>query len=341
MTPEEFKKHFNTVTRTTLEEQQTANPDWQALAAIHSHHQKNTARLEDVAYLKVKWIQRMNEVHSVRWRVKSPDHLIDKIIRKLADPKGKEKYEGINVENYVERVTDLVGLRALHLFKEDSVVIHRQIEADFTFDETPVIYVRNGDTLPAAIQDMGIPTRDHNAGYRSIHYILKSARDKGEPDLVELQVRSLYEEAWSEIDHRIRYPNFSDDPSIFAALMMLNRFSGGADEMTSFIRELAKSIDAKSKEIDGLIADLRKSAQNNGELSQKIDRLVASQRNPISGGAITSASIESLTKDMRNYDEMRRKALGIGTVGGMVGELRNPMSGIISSNFGRHPLDKK
>jgi hypothetical protein len=52
-------------------------------------------------------------------------------------------------------------------------------------------------------------------------------------------VRTIFEEGWSEIDHNIRYPNFSDNPLTNNLLMILNRLAGSADEMSSFVQELS------------------------------------------------------------------------------------------------------
>lgn len=55
-----------------------------------------------------------NGFHSIQGRIKSPEHLIEKIIRK----RGKEhssKYKEINVSNYKSIVRDLIGIRILVL----------------------------------------------------------------------------------------------------------------------------------------------------------------------------------------------------------------------------------
>ncbi len=315
MQPDKFKAQFLSVTRTSAEEQANADQHWEALAAIHEHHRRNTARLEDVAYLKVRTIQRMAGVHSVRWRVKSPDHLIDKIIRKLADPNSKEKYINISLENYRNIVTDLIGLRALHLFKADCIHLHSQIDNDFEFAEPPVIFIREGDATPEAMARLDIEARPHKAGYRSIHYILNSARDKGGPDLIELQVRSLYEEAWSEIDHRIRYPNFSNDASVFTALMVLNRFSGNADELASFVLSLKEHNESRDQAYQKAMAELKEVASTNELLQSKIAALEAAGINSRNASSyerfelISKPDFQTILNAVRNRDKLKENFL--------------------------------
>lgn len=69
--------------------------------------------------------------------------------------------------------------------------------------------------------------------YRSVHYILKY---KGV--YLEIQVRTLFEEGWGEVDHAIRYPNYQADPVFKEYTELLNRLSGLADEMGSFFNKL-------------------------------------------------------------------------------------------------------
>ena len=59
-----------------------------------------------------------NVFHSIKGHVKSPEHLIEKIIRK----RGAEhsyKYKYIDVTNYKNIVRDLVGIRVLIFAKEE------------------------------------------------------------------------------------------------------------------------------------------------------------------------------------------------------------------------------
>ncbi|EKH2437192.1 hypothetical protein O4M18_004240 [Escherichia coli] len=85
----------------------------------------------------------------------------------------------------------------------------------------------------------------HDAGYRSVHYVIKTRPIKDEI-FTEIQVRTIFEEGWSEIDHRIRYPDISDDHLINHFLMIFNRLAGSADEMGAFIFELKETINVVS-----------------------------------------------------------------------------------------------
>jgi putative GTP pyrophosphokinase len=71
-------------------------------------------------------------------------------------------------------------------------------------------------------------------GYRSVHYILDSSLTK-KTRKVELQVRTIFEEGWSEVDHKIRYPRISDDKVLSQYLTDFNLLAGLADSMSDFV----------------------------------------------------------------------------------------------------------
>jgi ppGpp synthetase/RelA/SpoT-type nucleotidyltranferase len=95
--------------------------DWDSMLEIANDHESNYSVLVQSADFFAKLVQAFPVVHSVRWRVKDPEHLIEKIVRKRAA--GAEKYSDINLQNYYTVVTDLIGIRALHLFKDDCFAI--------------------------------------------------------------------------------------------------------------------------------------------------------------------------------------------------------------------------
>lgn len=95
--------------------------DWRA-------HADRTADLSSCAELFSSRIQAMDGVHSVRWRVKDSIHLMEKVVRKrAADKKRETEYWNISSANYQTIVTDLIGIRALHLLKADALKVHARI----------------------------------------------------------------------------------------------------------------------------------------------------------------------------------------------------------------------
>jgi ppGpp synthetase/RelA/SpoT-type nucleotidyltranferase len=93
-------------------------------------------------------------VHSVRHRLKDIDHILEKIERKnKADyQKIPEERRGeINKDNFFERVTDLAGVRVLHLHLDQFKTIHDEImknvdDEEFVLFEPPKAYTWDPDS---------------------------------------------------------------------------------------------------------------------------------------------------------------------------------------------------
>ncbi|MEZ9793187.1 RelA/SpoT domain-containing protein, partial [Vibrio splendidus] len=216
------------------------------LDEIAAEFEKLKPRLEQVATGIVGMLQKHNSVHSVRWRVKDTNHLLAKIVRKRAE--GKTKYIELTKDTYSDVITDLVGVRVLHLFKADWSNIQQYLDEFWNIVEGPTAYIRKGDDRTPFIE-YGVNNDEiieHKDDYRSIHNIIESNLVK-QPTRIEVQIRTIYEEAWSEIDHKVRYPNYSNNQQLKFFLKILNGLSGNADEMGSFVNVLASQIKSFEK----------------------------------------------------------------------------------------------
>jgi putative GTP pyrophosphokinase len=58
----------------------------------------------------------MASVHSVRSRLKAPDHLEEKLARKIRKYKEEKSSFDINPDNLLVTINDLAGVRLLHLY---------------------------------------------------------------------------------------------------------------------------------------------------------------------------------------------------------------------------------
>lgn len=197
--------------------------------------------LDEASYVANK-LQRCDGVHTVRSRIKDTSHVIEKIIRKWECEKVAEKYDTISKDTYKSIISDLIGVRAIYLFKKDWEAVHNHILSKWELQENVVIYYRNGDDLIKYEKYNDCAKEEHDKGYRSIHYIIPAIKIDGQQVNCEIQTRTIFEEGWSEIDHKVRYPSFSDDPYLQEFLDIFNRISGSADEMGSFVNSLRELI---------------------------------------------------------------------------------------------------
>ena len=190
-------------------------------------HQDTVKRYAEV-------LQKCLGVHSLSYRVKDTKHLIEKIIRK--NPKYLEVGNALSLKNYEQEITDLMGIRILLLFKEDWLEVHNYLMEKYktVVLEEPFAYVREGDDTH--LYENKIEIRKEKP-YRSVHYVIQS--DKGVA--IEIQVRTLYEEAWSEIDHKLRYPYNLANEMLANYINIMNRLTGVGDEMGTFIHSYIKN----------------------------------------------------------------------------------------------------
>ncbi len=262
---------------------------WDDLELIGEDYENEIPHLEATAALLANIVQRFGSVHSVRWRVKNKDHLLAKIVRKRAE--GNERYKNISVENYGEIITDLIGLRAIHLFKSDFLMINDSILNLFSLNEPPVVYIRQGDDAQFSQQcsNIGFLVKEHPKGYRSIHYVIATQPLK-KRIFVELQVRTIFEEGWSEIDHIVRYPNYSDDAQLAYLLTIFNRMSGSADEMGGFVKVLANELNETKNRLENVV---RERDQSLAKAEAALEQLEA-----VKGGPTGSDQIKELKKEL-------------------------------------------
>ena len=121
---DEFLKEYNIDEKFLIDN----NIDWNELEKIYNDYSMYRKSYETQANLISNILREHKKVHSVKARVKDENHLIEKIIRKTEDRRRKYGQDfNFTVENYKDEITDLVGIRVIHIFKEDWEEIHNFI----------------------------------------------------------------------------------------------------------------------------------------------------------------------------------------------------------------------
>lgn len=245
----EFLKTYNL----TEEDLERAEVTWEQLERIALEFEKIEKKLRHIGKDFINdYLYDIEKagIHSYRYRTKSTGHLLEKVIRKKTE--NPEKFKNLDHTNFYKYMTDLIGIRVFYLYREDWKHFHYYItgvfenhpenyvvdrEADFDEDinhyyiaEKPKVYKRPGDSKIYDEKELDVKS---DGIYRSLHYIVKY---KGY--YIEIQGRTLFEEGWSEVDHDIVYPYYRDDNSLKDFSSLLNRLSGMADEMSSYLRRM-------------------------------------------------------------------------------------------------------
>lgn len=185
-------------------------------------------------------------IHSVKTRIKDPSHLKDKIERKYKQGKV------ITKENLFTEINDLIGFRVLHLYQDQFPIIHEQIlkyidEGDWAFVEPPKAFTWDPESK-IMYDKLEIENEVRETFYTSVHYLVKPNNTNPNPICCEIQVRTLFEEIWGEIDHSINYPHPTEDIACKEQLRVLSKLvSTGTRLADSIFRTL---IDHKTKKIE-------------------------------------------------------------------------------------------
>ncbi len=178
------------------------------------------------------------KVHSVTLRIKSRESLA----AKLARP--DRSYGSL------WSVTDLIGLRVIVYFEAAVDTIGKLLEAQLPIDFAHSIDKRRRDSA--------------TFGYRSLHYVCRAGAPATElpPEAsFEVQVRTVLEHAWAEIEHDLGYKSGAAVPATvqrrlhrLAGLLELadQEFGAIRDDLRDYVRVLPERI---ASEGDSVLLD--------------------------------------------------------------------------------------
>ncbi|WP_313629731.1 RelA/SpoT domain-containing protein [Pseudomonas sp.] len=183
-------------------------------------------------------------IHSVKSRLKDRGHLEEKVLRKLADmavqPSSEEMFR---------RLTDLSGVRVLLLHQEQFTLLHKEFlkktNNDWYLVEPPKAYTWDPESVEF-FKELKIHTELKESHYTSLHYVI---RPKAESDVVcEIQVRTLFEEIWGEVDHSLNYPSPTKNVACSEQLRVLAKVVGAGSRLVDSIFRTAKPVVAPPPE---------------------------------------------------------------------------------------------
>ncbi|MGL5149340.1 MAG: RelA/SpoT domain-containing protein [Clostridium sp.] len=208
------------------------------LSKIHKDYKTLCDSYQKQADFIANILRSQKAVHTVKSRVKEPSRLIEKVIRKTENRKSiyGDDFQ-FSVDNYKNEINDLIGIRVIHIFKEQWRDIHEFIVNTWNVIEISA-NVRDGDNVEV-FKNLNIDVISRSSGYRSVHYLVEFY-PTSQKVIAEIQVRTIFEEGYGEIDHSLRY-SLHEIPEILKSnLLLFNRIVGSADEMASLINSLSK-----------------------------------------------------------------------------------------------------
>lgn len=166
-------------------------------------------RLADALFALASSKDLFAHVHSLRKRAKDPEHLRDKLVRKFQMCKAAGAPFPVTPDNLFETINDLAGIRILHLhtsqFPEINRILLDLLAVDeYEIREGPIARIWD-DEYKQIFKNYGIATQTNPRMYTSVHYVVGAGARQVRT--AEIQVRTLAEELWGEVDHSINYPH--------------------------------------------------------------------------------------------------------------------------------------
>lgn len=273
--------------------------NWKVMENIYDDFISYKDTYETQAEFIASTLRNHKKIHSVKSRVKDAERLIEKIIRKTQNRKEKygEDFQ-FSVENYKDEITDLIGIRAIHIFKEDWEDIHNFILSTWKVNEITA-NVRDGDDR-RRFEELNIQIQSRKSGYRSVHYLIEFF-PTSQKVIAEIQVRTIFEEGYGEIDHQLRYSHKKIPEVLALNLLLFNRIAGSSDEMASLINLLNRNwteMEQKYEKIiefkDSQIKALKHKVNNKTTMEEKDKEEILSSLDNI----ILKQDLENLTEDL-------------------------------------------
>ena len=185
----------------------------------------------EAIYTKVDILRREFEtVHSyspiehVRSRLKSPDSLVNKVLRYGCD---------LTVPAVRARVRDIAGIRITCSFVSDVYWI-----ASMLTKQPDVTLVQTKDYIAHPKEN----------GYRSLHLIVQVPvylSDRTEDVFVEIQIRTIAMDFWASVEHKLFYKYDRDlPPHLKAELDDAARVAADLDQRMGRLRDEIRDFDA-------------------------------------------------------------------------------------------------
>ena len=242
-------------------------------------------------------------------RIKRPESVIDKILRKPSSFP-----DGLTIKS-VESMDDALGARVIVYFLSNLPLLDHELRTSETFEvsanDPPQAYLTEDLAEHLGLTKIKVFRKD--SGYASLHYTLRFRPDvlpHAPRPWFELQVRTLAEDVWGEIEHILGYK-----PGKHTSFAVRKQF-----------RILASELTAIDEHFNLLYEELSRFQQEGTFQDQ--DPLNAENLAPALsefGIGCSQSEIDGLLKVLSSR--------GIGTVGDLRDGLTGPRLGLIQDSY--------
>ena len=158
-----------------------------------------------------------NPIETIKSRIKSPESIIDKVMRKGIP---------LTVDSIEKNISDIAGIRVICAFPNDIYMLSEAL-------------LRQDDVRLITRKDYIQQPKDN--GYRSLHLIIETPiflHNQTRLMKVEVQLRTISMDWWASLEHKIRYKkNLSDDARVARELQECAKMGAELDRRMEKIHE--------------------------------------------------------------------------------------------------------
>lgn len=140
----------------------------------------------DILQDELRLFHNYEPIEYITTRIKTPEHIIEKLERKNCD---------LTYKNMFERINDIAGIRIVCNFKKD---VYRLVEIIEDFQDIRILNKKDFMKNPK------------KSGYMSYHVITEVPVTFSTGTMyvkVEIQIRTLGMDFWASIEHKLKYKN--------------------------------------------------------------------------------------------------------------------------------------
>jgi len=154
------------------------------------------------------------ETHGIKINVIQSRAKDEKSFGKKAMTANEQNPEEPKYKNPMSEITDLAGVRVITFFPSTVGEVGRLIQEEFEVIER--------------VDHTATAEREQRLGYLSVHYLVRLGSDRRKLSeykkfdglIAEIQVRTVLQHAWAEIEHDIRYKSTSTTPQAISRRFM-------------------------------------------------------------------------------------------------------------------------
>lgn len=157
---------------------------WETIMFLYNSALKKVATKMDILKEEFRYIHNYNPIEYIKSRIKTPESIVKKLRH--------HGYES-TIENMVNHVNDIAGIRVVCSFTSDIYLISEMIG-------------KQSDLTVLSVKDYICHPKD--SGYKSYHMLVTIPvyMSDGTVDTkVEIQIRTIAMDFWASLEHKIYY----------------------------------------------------------------------------------------------------------------------------------------